>query len=112
MRRHLMSLDVRDPVVVEGVDWSRYASGLIKSSLKRQDMTYADLVEALARMGVKESEPNLRNKLSRGSFTAAFLLQCLAAIGVTYLSISDVFVPAEVVGNFPKVPRLDERDED
>lgn len=109
--RRLVSLDVKDSVVVEGVDWGRYASGLIKAALKRQDMTYADLVEALARVGVKESEPNLRNKLSRGSFTAAFMLQCLAAIGVSYVSISDVFVPAEVVGKFPKVPRLDERED-
>tara|TARA_R110002012_G_scaffold302549_2_gene503618 strand:+ start:108290 stop:108613 length:324 start_codon:yes stop_codon:yes gene_type:complete len=107
----LAHVHVTDPVVVEGVDWSRYASGLIKSSLKRRDLTYADLVEALARQGVKESEPNLRNKLSRGSFTAAFLLQCLAAIGISYIDISDVFVPAEVVGNFPKVPRLDEAEE-
>lgn len=108
--RRLISLDMRDPEVVEGIDWGRYATGLIKSSLKRRDMTYADLVEALGRMGVMESEPNLRNKLSRGSFTAAFLLQCLAAIGVSYLDISDVFVPAEVVGKVPTAPRLDEQD--
>jgi hypothetical protein len=109
--RRLAYMHVKEPVVVEGIDWSRYASGLIKASLKRHDMTYADLVDALGRQGVKESEANLRNKLSRGSFTAAFLLQCLAAIGVSYIDISDVFVPAEVFGNVPKVPRVDEREE-
>ena len=109
--RRLISLDVKNPVVKEGVNWPRYASTLIKTSLKRREMTYADLVEALERMGVHESEPNLRNKLSRGSFTAAFLLQALAAIGASYLDISDVFVPERVVGDVPKVPRLDEREE-
>ncbi len=31
---------------------------------------------------------NVRNKLSRGAFTAAYLLQCLEAIGVRDLRLS------------------------
>lgn len=85
-----MSLD-GDLPVRKDVDWPRFASSLVKSSLKRRDMTYADLVKALGKFGVQETEPNLRNKLSRGSFSAAFLLQCLAAIGASYISIDDVF---------------------
>ncbi|WP_394801905.1 DUF6471 domain-containing protein [Rhizobium halophilum] len=34
-------------------------------------------------MGVDEKEVNVRNKLSRGKLTAAFLLQCLEAIETT-----------------------------
>ncbi|WP_348271011.1 DUF6471 domain-containing protein [Devosia sp. Root436] len=34
-----------------------------------------------AAIGVGEKEANVRNKLSRGKFAAALLLQCLAAIG-------------------------------
>lgn len=34
-----------------------------------------------AYVGVVENERNLNNKISRGGFTAAFLLQCLEAIG-------------------------------
>ena len=34
-----------------------------------------------AAIGVEEKEVNIRNKLSRGKFTAAFLLQCLKSIG-------------------------------
>lgn len=51
------------------------------SKLKRRNMTYADLVGMLKRIGVKEEEHNLRNKVARGKFTAAFFLQCLSAIG-------------------------------
>ena len=40
-----------------------------------------------AEIGVVDSEPNIRNKLSRGKFTAVFLVQCLEAIGVRNLSI-------------------------
>lgn len=55
--------------------------GILKAELKRRGLTYADLVDRLAGHGVVENEANLRNKISRGSFTAAFFLQCLIAIG-------------------------------
>lgn len=32
--------------------------------------------------GLDEDERNLRNKVSRGKFTAGFLLQCLTALGI------------------------------
>ena len=50
--------------------------------MKRKGVTYAGLVEKLAAMGVDEKEANIRNKLSRGKFTAAFMLACLEAVGV------------------------------
>jgi hypothetical protein len=61
------------------------AKGILKAELKRRGMTYADLVARLGEHGVVETEANLRNKLSRGSFTAAFFLQCLIAIGCEHL---------------------------
>ena len=62
--------------------WEALAKGLLKAELKRRNMTYADLIGSLKRIGVKEEEHNLRNKVARGKFTAAFFLQCLSAIGV------------------------------
>jgi hypothetical protein len=63
------------------------AKGLLKSELKRRNMTFADLVSALAKLGVKEEEHNLRNKVARGKFTAAFFIQCLAAVGLKELRL-------------------------
>ncbi|MGA2886195.1 MAG: DUF6471 domain-containing protein [Halobacteriota archaeon] len=57
------------------------AKNLIKGELKRKGLTYANLAEKLAEIGVQETERNLNNKISRGGFTAAFLIQCLEAIG-------------------------------
>ena len=48
----------------------------------------AQLVEKLAAISVSEDERNLRNKVSRGKFTAAFMLQCLSALGARSLSVS------------------------
>lgn len=69
------------------VDWNDRAANLLKSELKRHGVTYAQLVEKLDKIGVEEKEVNVRNKLSRGSFTAAYFLQCLEAIGVRELRL-------------------------
>ena len=50
--------------------------------MARQNITYSQLVEKLNGIGVKEDERNLRNKASRGKFTAVFLLACLEAMEV------------------------------
>lgn len=65
------------------------AKNLLKGELKRRGVTYAGLVEKLGALGVKETERNLANKISRGGFTGAFLIQCLDAIGCRSLQLSD-----------------------
>ena len=65
----------------ERTDWEAKARGIIRGEMARQNITYAQLVEKLAAIGVQEDERNLRNKVSRGKFTAAFMLQCLSAMG-------------------------------
>ena len=66
--------------MAEKTDWEMKAANLLKAELKRKGVTYSQLVEKLAAIGVEETEANVRNKLSRGKFTAAYLLQCLSAI--------------------------------
>ncbi|CDX22484.1 conserved hypothetical protein [Mesorhizobium sp. ORS 3324] len=61
--------------------WERLVSGLLKAELKLRGLSYADLVEKLAAIGVDEKEANISNKLSRGRFSAVFFAQCLKAIG-------------------------------
>jgi hypothetical protein len=69
-------------------EYEERAKNLLKAELKRRGVTYAVLVEKLAAMGVPETERNLTNKLSRGGFSAAFLVQCLVAIGCKTLPIT------------------------
>ncbi len=63
------------------------AKGILKAELKRRSMTYSDLVRSLSEIGIIETEANIRNKISRGTFTAAFFLQCLLAIGCEHVVI-------------------------
>ncbi len=60
--------------------WEMQATNLLKSELNRKGVTYAQLVEKLADIGISEKEVNVANKLSRGKFSAAFMLACLRAI--------------------------------
>jgi hypothetical protein len=62
-------------------EWAEHAKGLLKAELKRRGISYRELAERLTRAGSPESERNLTNKISRGGFTASFLLQCLRVIG-------------------------------
>lgn len=75
-----------DPATVE---FETRAKNLLKGELKRRGVTYAQLAEKLAMIGVAENERNLNNKISRGGFTAAFLLQCLDAVGTSSLQLRD-----------------------
>jgi len=62
-------------------EYKDQVKGLLKAELKRRNLTYADLVEKLAEIGVQESSENIANKISRGKFTAVFMVQCLEVIG-------------------------------
>lgn len=70
-------------------EYERRAKNLLKAELKRRGLSYRELAEKLAAIGVRETERNLNNKISRGGFSAAFLLQCLDAIGTTSLRLED-----------------------
>ena len=73
---------------VQEKEWQEQVKTLLKVELKRKNVTYAELVGKLADIGVMDSEPNIRNKISRGKFTAVFLVQCLTAIGVSDLRLN------------------------
>ncbi|MGJ8596038.1 DUF6471 domain-containing protein [Sulfitobacter sp.] len=61
-------------------DWEAKAANILKAELKRQGVTYAQLAELIG-----DKEPNVRNKLSRGKFSAAYFLQCLSVIQINEL---------------------------
>ena len=70
-------------------DWAEDAKRLLRAEMTRRGVTYEGLVEELKAVGVTDTAVNLRNKVARGKFSAAFLLQCLTAIGATNVRISD-----------------------
>jgi len=67
--------------------WEDKVKGLLKAELKRKGISYQELAEKLAKLGIKESSENIANKISRGKFTAVFLVQCLEAIECTVVRL-------------------------
>jgi microsomal dipeptidase-like Zn-dependent dipeptidase len=63
-------------------EWETKAANLLKAELKRAGVTYSQLAEKIG-----EKEVNIRNKLSRGKFSAAFFIQSLEAIGTLELRL-------------------------
>lgn len=68
-------------------EWHARVKSLLKAELKRRNVGYRELAEKLTAMGTPETERNIANKISRGGFTAAFLIQCLDAIGCRTLRL-------------------------
>lgn len=69
------------------LEYETRAKNLLKGELKRRGVTYEQLAQKLTAMGIPETDRNLNNKISRGGFTAAFLLQCLEAIDANEIRI-------------------------
>lgn len=67
--------------------YAERAKNILKSELKRRGITYADLADKLTAIGMKESERNIANKISRGSFTAAFFMMCMDVIDAHSVSL-------------------------
>jgi Domain of unknown function (DUF6471) len=69
--------------MAEKTNWEAFAANLLKAELKRKGVTYAQLADLIG-----DKEVNIRNKLARGKFTAAFLLHSLSAIGVDSVRVA------------------------
>jgi len=64
------------------MNWNQHARRILKAELARQGVTYGRLASKLRAIGVRETERSIGNKMSRGTFSFVFYLQCLAALGL------------------------------
>ena len=72
------------------LSWEDRARRLLKAELARADIGYRELAERLKKHGVKETEASIANKISRGTFSATFLLASLVAIGTENVRLEDI----------------------
>lgn len=59
------------------INWSDKAKRLLKSELAKQNVSHEELANLLVEIGIRETKSSIDSKISRGTFSAAFLLQCL-----------------------------------
>jgi hypothetical protein len=76
-------------------DWYLQARQVLRAELVSKDIGYRQLAALLEGIGVPETERSIANKMSRGSFSFAFYLQCMKALGRTTVQIdlTDIQTP-------------------
>lgn len=70
-------------------NWNHRAKRLLKAELIKRGITNSDLVQMLREKGIEETKAGIDSKISRGSFSASFFLQCLSVIGCNKIEIED-----------------------
>jgi hypothetical protein len=71
-------------------EWAERATRFLKAELKRADLTYEQLAERLKEHGFDETKASIANKLARATISAAFLLACIAVLGLTGIDLEDL----------------------
>ena len=70
-------------------DWNDKVKRLLKSELVRRGISNSDLANMLEQIGIEETKSSIDNKISRGTFSASFFLQCLTVIGCEKMEIEE-----------------------
>lgn len=71
------------------VNWNDKAKRLLKSELVKRGISNSDLALLLKEIGETETKASIDSKISRGSFSASFFLQCLSVIGCSKIEIEE-----------------------
>lgn len=64
------------------------AKGLLKAEMAKRRLTYEGLANLMWEHGIEENERNLRNKVSRGGFSAAWFFAVMMMMEVKMLDMS------------------------
>lgn len=78
--------------------WEQLARNLLRGELMKRGMSYAALRDALADIGIEDTEGAIKSKMSRGRFSAVFFLQCMTVIGADWIQIPGLPDGAGAIG--------------
>jgi len=70
-------------------NWNDKVKRILKSELIKRGVSNADLVLLLKEIDVHETKASIDSKISRGTFSACFFLQCLFVIGCNKIEIEE-----------------------
>jgi len=63
------------------------AKALLRYAMSQKGIGYEVLATQLEKMGIQISARGLENKISRGGFSSAFMLQCMEAMGINLAAL-------------------------
>ena len=70
--------------------WEERAKRFLEAELARAGVGSREFAERLKKHGLKETEASIANKISRGTFSATFLLASLKAIDADFVRLESV----------------------
>ena len=69
-------------------NWNEQAKGILKAQLARKNIKYHDLARRLNAIGIEENQNTIATKLSRGTFSFAFFLQCMYVLRIDKIDLN------------------------
>jgi hypothetical protein len=70
-------------------NWNAKVKRILKSELIKRGISNTDLVILLKEIDILETKASIDSKISRGTFSACFFLQCLSVIGCNKIELED-----------------------
>jgi hypothetical protein len=69
--------------------WNNKVKRILKSELVKRGLSTENLTVLLNENGCTETKSSVDSKISRGTFSASFFMQCLYVIGCTKIEIEE-----------------------
>ncbi len=79
------------------MDWNQKAKRLLKAELVKRGITNEQLAKLLSNDGASETKSSVDSKISRGTFSASFLIHSLHVIRCNKIEINTFYPNMELV---------------
>lgn len=90
------------------MNWDTHARLTLKAEIVRRGVTYDRLAERMKAMGLDETSRSIANKMSRGTFSFVFFLQCMRALGADRVTLEvPVVEPLRMLSRIESEQMLD-----
>ena len=70
--------------------WAKRAKAIVRAEMVKRDLTYQDLEDLLASIGVEKTAGNLATRISSGAFGVQLFLQVMVAMGVRNIDLAQL----------------------
>lgn len=75
--------------VMEAIDWNEQIKRVLKSELVKRGVSHEVLAKRLNSIGINETKSSVDSKISRGTFSAVFFMQCLHVLESRFIITSN-----------------------
>lgn len=86
--------------------WNNKVKRILKAELLKKGISNTELALLLQQEGIKETKSSIDSKISRGTFSTVFFIQCLSVIGCSKIELdgytNSYLVAAEPVVKYEK----------